>query len=680
VNNHMEPTRDVRDRELDLLLAIDTVRDTIDDDVPPNVMFEQLLALLIKRLNADAAAIVVQGNGKNMEYLAAIGPDVQHNLQLCRQIIQQTSPPNLHRLRGEQDATGIGLRVRINNETLGALVLLRRAGEAPFDDDTLRVLGTAETMIDSAIVQVQRIWRLKQRDRELAAIYRLDQLRDSDSDEMGLINSFVQIIIEQFNAALCVVSLSHIDSGEMIVRGIVDRVGLKPPEFQAMNQAIYNLPQTQPITSPRDGLNLLAAPFLAAGMQLGAVIVGRESAFHDSDRRLLYALSTQMDSAVVHSRVIQQLSQRNKELQIIYNIDRIRDSDVPFDTMLQSVLGELCKAIDADIGFILLFDAQEEDQLEIKSSSQGGVMTSQAYYEAIQRISEDARATAEMVYENKIGGEVRSVLAVPLVLRDRIIGVFGGVNSNNPIGFTAEDRRMLNAIVTQVDTAVFEKLEQRRVRQVLGRSVDPKVLNHLLEHTDAATVLAGERMTISVLFADLRGSTEWAERMEPTKLAHALNQYLGKMADVIFEYGGTLDKFVGDEVIGLFGAPLSIEDHAICCAKAAYKMQQVMAQLRQRLQAEGYDIPQMGVGISTGDAICGEFGTAQRTDYTAIGRMMNLGSRLCSAAKGGEIMICQGTYEAIGSIAEVEMVEDVHLKGIGKATAYRLLKLETQQD
>ncbi len=680
MSHPLDSTPDVRDRELELLLAIDTVRDSVDDDVPPNVMFEQLLALLVERFDAEAAAIVVLADGKNMEYQAAVGPNPQQNFKLCRQVIQNTDKPNIHRLEAEGRGAGLGLRVIMNQETLGGLIILRPFDADAFNDDTLRILNTAEHMIDSAIVQVRRIWRLKQRDRELAAIYRLDQLRDTDTDEMDLINSFVQIIVEQFDAKLCIVSLSHIDSGEMIVRGIVDKLTMKPPDYQVINQAIYNLPKTQLITSPREGLNLLASPFLAAGMQLGAVIVGREKPFHDSDYRMLYALSTQMDSAVVHSRVIQQLSQRNKELQIIYNIDRIRDSDVPFDQMLQSVLGELCGAIDSDIGFILLFDAKEEGQLEIKSSSQGGVMTSQTYYEAIQRISREARETAEMVFENKLGGEVRSVLAVPLVLHNQIIGVFGGVNSNNPIGFTAENRRMLNAIVTQVDTAVFEQLEQRRVRQVLGRSVDPKVLDHLLEHTDAATVLAGERMSISVLFADIRGSTEWSERTEPTKLAHALNRYLGKMTDVIFEYGGTLDKFVGDEVIGLFGAPVSIDNHARSCAQAAYKMQLVMAELRQELQAEGYDIPQMGVGVSTGEAICGEFGTSQRTDYTAMGRMMNLGSRLCSAAKGGEIMISQDTYKAIKPIAEVEMVEDVELKGIGKATAYKLIKLDTQQD
>ncbi|MEO0565992.1 MAG: adenylate/guanylate cyclase domain-containing protein, partial [Chloroflexota bacterium] len=263
----------------------------------------------------------------------------------------------------------------------------------------------------------------------------------------------------------------------------------------------------------------------------------------------------------------------------------------------------------------------EEDQLEIKSSTDEGIIPSVQYYEAIQSISRQALETGDMIVQNMPRGEVRSIIAVPLILREKIIGVFGGVNSRNTRGFGSEDKRMLNAIVSQTDTAVFERMEQRRVRQVLGRSVDPKVLEHLLENAQSTDILAGERMNISVLFADLRGSTEWAERTNPEALATTLNEYLGRMTDVIFEYGGTLDKFVGDEVIGLFGAPLAMPDHAERCAAAALRMQEVMGELIREMEAKGYELPPMGIGMSTGDAICGEFGTSQRTDYTAMGRM-----------------------------------------------------------
>jgi class 3 adenylate cyclase len=104
-------------------------------------------------------------------------------------------------------------------------------------------------------------------------------------------------------------------------------------------------------------------------------------------------------------------------------------------------------------------------------------------------------------------------------------------------------------------------------------------------------------------------------------------------------------------------------------------MQARMTDLQREMRAEGYDLPLMGVGVSTGDAVCGEFGTAQRTDYTAMGRMMNLGARLCSAAGGGEVVISEQTYRQIEGDAQVVRLHDVSLKGIGRTTAYKLVQL-----
>lgn len=668
-----------REHELELFVAIDNIRDAAND-THPEIMFERLAKLLVDVFEAEGGAIIVVNETYNaIESQVAIGIKPDMAAKVCNAVLENIEDTDRPYIFSTADLPhAIGMRIVLNDLPLGSMALVRTDKSHPFSKDDLSLLEAAESQIDSAIVQAHRMWKLIQRNRELDAIYQLDRLRDDNSDEGDLINGFVNVLIEQFSASLCMVILSHVDSGELITRGVVDKVGFQPDEFDMISKAVQQADITQSIDSPRAGYHLLASPFIIAGMRLGGIVVGRKTAYDVGDHRLLYAMSSQMDSAIVYSRVIQQLAQRNQELEIIYHIDQIRDSDIDFDAMLQAVLGELCQAVTSEMGYILLYSQQQEDQLEIKSSTQEGVVTSAAYYEAIHAISRRALDTGDMVYENSRHGEVRSIIAVPLVLHDKIIGVFGGVNSRNARGFNAEDRRMLNAIVSQVDTAVFERLEQRRVRRVLGRSVDPKVLEHLLKHADAANVLAGERMNVSVLFADLRGSTEWAERTEPDKLAQTLNKYLGTMTDVIFEYGGTLDKFVGDEVIGLFGAPLTMRDHAERCAAAALRMQEVMAELIQEMKEQGLELPPMGVGVSTGDAICGEFGTAQRTDYTAMGRMMNLGARLCSAAKGGEVVISEKTYNEIQDIATVEQLDDVSLKGIGKATAFKLKKLNTK--
>lgn len=668
----------LKSRQIELFLAIDEVRDKVTDGDAPNIMYMRLLKLLMDRFHTHASAMVVLSESDNaIENSVAIGLETDKSIEICTPLLDNTETAAVQRIEVEGWAHAVGVRVKLSpHEPLGAIVLMQQDNAYPFTDEDLEVLRLAEQQIDSSIIQARRIWQLAQRKRELDAIYKLDKMRDERADEGELVTAFIQIIMEQFQSELCIMFLSHPDSGELTTRGMVDKAGLRPDHYAQIAESVERIVELQIIESPKPDLNLLACPFIVNDMRLGAVVVGRRLPFSQGDKRLLVAMSSQMDSAVVYSRVIQQLSQRNKELNIIYNIDRIRDSDQDFGDMLQAVLGELCKAIDSELGYILLYSESEEDQLEIKATTNSGVITSTAYYEAIHTMSKRALDAGTMVYDNNHPGEVRSIIAVPLILHDKIIGVFGGVNSIKPRGYNAEDRRMLNAIVSQTDTAVFERMEQRRVRQVLGRSVDPKVLEHLLKNSDTNNILSGERMVVSVLFGDLRGSTEWAERTEPDKLAYMLNEYLGRMTDVIFEFGGTLDKFVGDEVIGLFGAPLPMEDHAERCAKAALKMQEVMADLIREMEAKGNEIPPMGIGVSSGEAICGEFGTSQRTDYTAMGRMMNLGARLCSAAAGGEVMISEGTYAAIQDSAKVERRDDVSMKGIGTSTAYKLLNLE----
>jgi adenylate cyclase len=678
VTDNIQARLALRERELALIFAIDALRDEITDDDAPNVMYLRLLKLLMTQFEADAGVMsVMDSEATRIDSVITLRLSDEQGLAICQPLLEEDSTHTVHRVMVKDWAHSVGIRIVLNGQRpMGVVVLLRQDADTPFTDDDLTVMQAGEEQLDSAVVQAQRIWRLSRRNRELAAIFELDQLRDEKTEEKELVSGFVQIVVEQFQADLCMVILGHPDTGEFVVRGMVDRTGLQPHQYAQITESLQTLHTLDVLPSPREDIHLLGTPFIINNMMLGGMVVGRKTPFDTEDRRLLTAMSSQMDSAIVYSRVIHQLSQRNKELQIIYHIDQIRDQETDFDALLQAVLGELCTAIDAEMGYILLYSEDEEEQLEIKSASDEGIIPSPSYYERIQAMSRRALEDGNMVYDNEQRGEVRSIIAVPLILRDQVIGVFGGVNSKNPRGFNAEDRRMLHAVVSQTDTAVFERMEQRRVRQVLGRSVDPKVLEHLLTHAQAKDILAGERMEVSVLFADLRGSTEWAERTEPDKLARVLNAYLGRMTDVIFDYGGTLDKFVGDEVIGLFGAPLPMADHAERCAAAALQMQVVMNELIHEMESQGYEVPPMGVGVSSGEAICGEFGTSQRTDYTAMGRMMNLGARLCGAASAGEVIISAGTYDALSDRAEVELREGVTAKGIGQVTAYKLTQLD----
>jgi adenylate cyclase len=663
-----------KERELQLLQALDAARDTLYETGDPQHMFEAIARLLQKRLQAEAAAILlVADSSDDAECIAAVGVPEDIAIHLCREAMTKEE---IDAIKTGLWTHTIAVRIILDRNPLGGIFLGRH--RRPFKDDEIALLKLAESQIDSAVMEARMIWKIAQRNRELEAIYQIDRMRDDITDESTLIGNFTTLLQDQFKSDLCMFIVSSPESGDMVVRAIVDKRELPTAALDAIREVTDDIrvPQIVPTPPGIQDMMLLAAPFIVGGVRMGAVVLGRKQPFNTADNRLLFAMVSQMDSAIVHSRVSAQLNQRNLELEAIYRIDQIRDRETDLEAMLQSVVTELCKTISCEVGYLMLYDEQREQPLQLKASTEEGLLTSPAYYEVISRWSREALFKATTVYSNQPEGEVRSILAIPLILNAKIIGVFGALNSSSPRGFSHEDRRMLTAITSQIDTAIFERLERRKLRKVMSRSVDPKVLEHLLQNT-SDNVLTGERMVLSVIFADIRGSTEWAERTTPEELVMLLNTFLSRMTDVIFKHGGTLDKFVGDEVIALFGSPIPMPDHALRAARTALEMQQAHQALVNEFRKQEKELPLMGVGISSGEVIAGEFGPPIRTDYTAIGRVMNLGARLCSVAGGGQILISPSTYHTVRDQVEVNKKEPISLKGIGQPVpVFELLRIK----
>jgi len=337
------------------------------------------------------------------------------------------------------------------------------------------------------------------------------------------------------------------------------------------------------------------------------------------------------------------------------------------------VLQELRRVVQAEAGFIMLYDHVGK-RLELRATTRDDLFRMSSHYEVVDRVANEALERSEMVCYNNQGGELHSMLCIPLILNNEIIGVLGVVNRYGPRGFGAEDRRLLNAIGSQMDTAIFESLERRRLRRVLGRSVDPRVMERLLSNPDV-DFLKGERMMLTVLFSDMRGSTVLAEHTDPELLVGFINDYLGCMTEVILSHEGTLDKFVGDEVVALFSAPFPQPDHALRAVRVGLKMQVAHQRVMEAWRERGVRPAPIGVGIATGEMTVGEMGCPQRTDYTVIGRAANLGSRICGAAQGGQVLVSQATYDLIGEKIEATPITGLRLKGVDHAiTAYHVTR------
>lgn len=669
-------TIETRDKQLHLLLELDKARDALDTLSDPSLMFRQIARTLRRYFATDATALfLVDGQTGEPEITIAVGMPQDMAETLGREAMQFKKPQALSS-SAWQHTLAVRIMIDKENRVPGSIVLARDG--QPFTDEEGHLLEIAETQIDSAVLQARTVYRLAVRNRELEAIYRIDRLRDDAVDEDTLYANFASLLIQHFQASFCQFIIADLYTNALATRKKLDREHLPETVLEAIIEDTRDIQTTTALDAPSMDrpFKLLASPIIVTGKRLGTVVVGREQPFTVSDTRLMVALSSQIDSAIAKSHISRQLAQRNRELEAIYRIDQIRDQDTDLEEMLTHVLAELCHAIDSETGFLLLYNEQEEQTLEFKATTDADLLLNPPYREMILEHSREALDSGVIVTDNDLDAPVRSILVTPLILNEQIIGVVGALNSHTPYGFSDDDGRMLRAITSQVDTAVFERLERRRMRRVLARSVDPKVLDALLARADDS-LLAGERVVMSMLFADLRGSTEWAERTAPDELVSLLNMFLERMTETIFAFNGTLDKFVGDEVIALFGSPVPMDDHAIQAARAALKMQAVHSELRQEVARLGQEIPPMGVGISTGEVIAGEFGPPIRTDFTAMGRAVNLGARLCSAAKPDQIIISEQTHQAIQAHATVEALEPITPKGISTPVqVYELLKLD----
>jgi adenylate cyclase len=210
--------------------------------------------------------------------------------------------------------------------------------------------------------------------------------------------------------------------------------------------------------------------------------------------------------------------------------------------------------------------------------------------------------------------------------------------------------------------------EQRRtlhLRSTFGRYVSPQILEHILAHPEKVE-LGGERHQLTILFSDIRGFTTISEGASPEEVVEILNEYLSEMVEILLRNGGTLDKFIGDAVMGFWNAPMREPRHAQRAVECAIEMVEATARMREKFVAEGKPELRIGLGINTGEAVAGNIGSKQVFGFTVIGDAVNLASRLEGKNKdfGTEIIISEFTLAAIDqSRFEIEYLDQVKVKG-----------------
>jgi adenylate cyclase len=219
-------------------------------------------------------------------------------------------------------------------------------------------------------------------------------------------------------------------------------------------------------------------------------------------------------------------------------------------------------------------------------------------------------------------------------------------------------------VARALDTMAEGLQERETVKAAFARYVSGQVLETVLRSGQMPAV-AGARRRVTVLFSDIRGFTGLSERLRPEQVVELLNEYFESMVDVVFRYHGTLDKFIGDGLMVIFGAPVDDpeqEEHAV---QAAVEMQREVRRLCAKWELEGRTQIRIGIGINSGYAVVGNIGSSKRLEFTAVGDTVNLAARLESATKelSTDILISESTYDAVRGACAARRCGEIHVKG-----------------
>jgi adenylate cyclase len=220
----------------------------------------------------------------------------------------------------------------------------------------------------------------------------------------------------------------------------------------------------------------------------------------------------------------------------------------------------------------------------------------------------------------------------------------------------------LEDLANGFNTMVDGLKERDKLRTTFGKYMTAAVIEHLLA---GKVVLGGESLKVTILFTDIRSFTTISEKMDPQELVGLLNEYFTEMVGIVMSEGGVVDKYIGDAIMAVFGAPVPKPEDAVNAVRAAVKMRGALHGLNKRLSERGLQTLRTGIGIHTGEVVAGNIGSEKRMEYTVIGDAVNLASRLESATKelGVNVLISEDTYALTKHVVETQPVREITVKG-----------------
>ncbi|HKI03829.1 MAG TPA: adenylate/guanylate cyclase domain-containing protein [Thermoanaerobaculia bacterium] len=367
-----------------------------------------------------------------------------------------------------------------------------------------------------------------------------------------------------------------------------------------------------------------------------------------------------------------------RKLNLLLDIAKELSQQTEVDRLLDRVVGLTFEVMDVDRVAIMTGGENGEELVRrlwrTRVESPAGswrvprAIARKAVAEKVAVLSENVPED-ERFEEGGTGQKVQSALCAPLLgSQGTVLGIIYLDHLANTHSFSEEDLDFFTAFAGMAAVAMENSLlidRMRREAVVLSnfqRYFAPDLARQIAGQ-EGEIQLGGAKRQVVVLFSDIRGFTSLSERMSPDEIATLLTDYFTEMVEIVFEHGGTLDKFMGDAMMALWGAPLAGTDDADRAMRAAVAMQRKLTRLNEQWAGQGRPALTIGIGINLGEVFAGNIGSARRLEYTVIGDAVNTAARLCSEAEPGEILIAEPLYAGLTYPPPVSALTPLPLRG-----------------
>ncbi len=389
-----------------------------------------------------------------------------------------------------------------------------------------------------------------------------------------------------------------------------------------------------------------------------------------------------------YEKKFEELERAHEITDAVYETSKIINFVFDIRVLLNLIMDLALKITRAERGFVMLYEEEGDELKPTVARNMGREITQEtidisrsiarkAFEEKQAIITENACADQRFREEaSVVAYRIASVIVVPMFTKDR--ARLGVIYVDTPIGrpcFDDKDLEFLSGFASQAAMALenarlFEGIRrEERIRGNLQRFFSPNVVAKIMAE-EGRVSLGGEQKMATILYCDIRGFTAMVETTLTKTVVEILNEFLSRMSEQIFFHDGTLDKYMGDCVMAVFGAPINHNDDAARAVRTALGMRWAVGELKERWRrdnrferAENFNI---GIGINTGEVIAGNIGSEGRLEYTVIGDVVNLASRLEKQAAPGQILISQTTYEQVKDEFEVKKLPSVEIRGKSK--------------